>query len=160
MFRATNSPILRSTFWLYIELLVQCTDTAADRCHGSDAGRQQCRCIVPKAVYTVKKCSWGWANLSPETCRAELKKINKRKSFGILLVIYIVVQKSYGYTINNAASYTRTLTEGWTKGQAERRVEESGLHMTRFLCFKETPTFSQKQFTYTKILQNIIKPYE
>ena len=25
MFRATNSPILRSTFWLYIELLVQCT---------------------------------------------------------------------------------------------------------------------------------------
>jgi len=34
MFRATNSPILRSTFWLYVQLLVQCTDTAADRCHG------------------------------------------------------------------------------------------------------------------------------
>ena len=34
MFRATNSPILRSTFWLYIQLLVQFTDTAADRCHG------------------------------------------------------------------------------------------------------------------------------
>ena len=65
MFRATNSPILSSTFWLYIQLLVQCTETAADRC------------IIPKAVYTVKKCSWGWANLSPETCRAELKKINK-----------------------------------------------------------------------------------
>jgi len=32
MFRAKNSPILRSTFWLYIQLLVQCTDTAADRC--------------------------------------------------------------------------------------------------------------------------------
>ena len=27
--------------------------------------------------HTVKKCSWGWANLSPETCRADLKKINK-----------------------------------------------------------------------------------
>ena len=25
MFRATNSPILRSTFWLYIQLLVQYT---------------------------------------------------------------------------------------------------------------------------------------
>jgi len=35
-------------------------------------GRQQCPCIVPKAVYTVKKCSWGWANLSLETCSAEL----------------------------------------------------------------------------------------
>ena len=28
MFRATNSPILRSTFCLYIQLFVQCTDTA------------------------------------------------------------------------------------------------------------------------------------
>jgi len=34
MFRTTNPPILRSTFWLYIQLLVQCTDAAADRCHG------------------------------------------------------------------------------------------------------------------------------
>jgi len=32
MFRAKNSPILRSTFCLYLQLLVQCTDTAADRC--------------------------------------------------------------------------------------------------------------------------------
>jgi len=36
MFRATNSSILRSAFWLYIQVLVQCTDTAADRCHGWD----------------------------------------------------------------------------------------------------------------------------
>ena len=35
MFRATNSPILRSTLWLYIHLLVQCTDTAAN---GSSVG--------------------------------------------------------------------------------------------------------------------------
>jgi hypothetical protein len=40
-----------------------------------DTGRQQCRYIVPKAVYTVQNCSWGWANLSPETCRAELKRL-------------------------------------------------------------------------------------
>ena len=53
--------------------------------------RQQCRCIVPKAVYAVKKCSWGWANLSPETCRADFKKTNKRKSWCISLVAYIVV---------------------------------------------------------------------
>ena len=31
MFRATNSPILRSTFWLYIQLLVQCADIATGR---------------------------------------------------------------------------------------------------------------------------------
>jgi len=31
------------------------------------------QCIVPKAVYRVKKCSWGRANLSPETRRADLK---------------------------------------------------------------------------------------
>jgi hypothetical protein len=42
MFLATNSPILRSTFLLYIQLLVQCIDTAADRC------------VVPKAVYKSK----------------------------------------------------------------------------------------------------------
>ena len=34
--------------------------------------QQQCRYIVPKAVYTVKKCSLGWENLSPELS-AELK---------------------------------------------------------------------------------------
>ena len=28
---------------------------------------------------TVKKCSWGWANLSPETCRAELKRLINEK---------------------------------------------------------------------------------
>ena len=49
MFRATNSSILRTTFWLYIELLVQCTEIAADRwqvwdgvpsqtCHRSPVG--------------------------------------------------------------------------------------------------------------------------
>ena len=89
MFRATNSPILRSTFWLNIQLLVQCTDIVA--------GRQKYRCIVPKAVYTVKKCSWGWSSLSPETCRAD----SKRSINGIcciLLVAYIVVLTVHGLT--------------------------------------------------------------
>ena len=69
-------------FFDYIQFLVQCT------------GRQQCRCIIPKAVYTVKKCSWGWPNLSPETCRADFKKISKWKSCCILLVVYIVVVRA------------------------------------------------------------------
>ena len=66
MFRAINSPILRSTFLTVYTAFVQCT------------GRQQCRCIVTKAVCTVKKCSWGWANLSPETCRADFRRLIKR----------------------------------------------------------------------------------
>ena len=33
IFRATNSPILRNIFCLYIHFLVKRTDTAADRCH-------------------------------------------------------------------------------------------------------------------------------
>jgi hypothetical protein len=43
-----------------IQLLVQYSDAAADRRLGSDGtdnrvtGRQQCRCIVPKAVYAVE----------------------------------------------------------------------------------------------------------
>ena len=37
---------LQEHFWLYVQLLVQCTDIPA--------GRQQYRCIIPKAVYTVK----------------------------------------------------------------------------------------------------------
>jgi len=59
MFRATNSPILRSTFWLYIQLLVQSTDIAADRwqcCHRS----QQYQCIVQKAVQGYSKWLSGF----------------------------------------------------------------------------------------------------
>jgi hypothetical protein len=103
MFRATNSPILRSTFWLYTYsfwykaptlLPTSATVEMELTFHlNRGTGRQQCRCIVPKAVYTVKKCSWGWANLSPETCRAELKRLKNGKSCCILLVIYIVVLK-------------------------------------------------------------------
>ena len=81
MFQVTDSPILRSTFWLYIQLLVQCTDTAADQCHSWDG-----------------TSILMWANLSHETCWAHLKKINKRKSCCILLVVYIVVLMMHGHT--------------------------------------------------------------
>ena len=34
--------------------------------------------LYQKLYIQLKNCSWGWANLSPETCRADFKKINKR----------------------------------------------------------------------------------
>ena len=100
MFRATNSPIFRSTFWLYIQLLVQCTDIAV-------TGRQQYRCIVPKAVCRVKKCFWGWASLSPETCRADLKR-PMNEICCILLVAYIVVWNLAKYEEWRNFGFTRT----------------------------------------------------
>jgi len=54
MFRATNSPILRSNFWLYIELLVPNTDIATDwwPCHQSAEISVHCNktCICSKKV--------------------------------------------------------------------------------------------------------------
>ena len=35
--------------------------------------------FVPKALYAVKKYSWWWANLSPEICRADLKRLINEK---------------------------------------------------------------------------------
>ena len=34
--------------------------------------------VLYQKLYTVKNCSSGWANLSPETCKAELKRIIQR----------------------------------------------------------------------------------
>ena len=55
------------------------------------------QCIVRKAVYTVKKCSWGWASLSPETHRADLKRSLNRICY-ILLVAYIIDLLTHGLT--------------------------------------------------------------
>jgi hypothetical protein len=66
MFLATNSPILRSTFWLYIQLWYNAPI-------GSSVG------ALYQKLHIVKKCSWGWANLSPETCRADLKRLINEK---------------------------------------------------------------------------------
>ena len=69
-------------------------------------GRQQYRCIVPNSVYTIKKCSWRWASLSPETCRVDLKR-SINGIYCVLLVAYIVVLlMMHGRTNIN---FTRTL---------------------------------------------------
>ena len=103
MFRTTNSPILRSNFWLYIQLLVQCTDIAVDW--------QQYRCIVPKALYTVKKCSWGWASLSPETCRADLKRSMNGICCIVVLMMHDLTNIKYSaiFTLSDWGKSQRTL---------------------------------------------------
>jgi hypothetical protein len=50
------------------------TAVPSQPCHSSAAAR----CIVPK-LYIQLNCSSGWAKTSAETCRADFKKINKRK---------------------------------------------------------------------------------
>ena len=90
--------------------MVQCTDTAVDRYHGG-TGRQQCRCIVPKAVYTVKKCSWGWKNLSPETCRADLKTLIKRLiNEKVVASCWLLTQEQF----TDAPLYVTLSFEGFT----------------------------------------------
>ena len=60
MFRATNSPILRTLFDLYTQLLVQCTDTAADRCHGWDGvPSQPWHRSAAGSVHCTKSCIYS-----------------------------------------------------------------------------------------------------
>jgi len=54
MFRTTNSSILRSTFWPYTQLLVQCTACAAERCHRWDGVPSQRS--AAEAVHCTKSC--------------------------------------------------------------------------------------------------------
>ena len=74
-------------FWLYIQILVQCTDIAADR------WPVHCTKIC---IYS-QKCSWGWAILSPETCVADLKR-SINGNCCILLIAYIVILMIHGLT--------------------------------------------------------------
>ena len=76
VFQAMSSPIIRST-WLYLQLPILSTDTAADCIMDEmelhlihDTSRQQYRWTISGAVNTVKR-SWWWAKTSPETCRAD-----------------------------------------------------------------------------------------
>ena len=99
MFRATNSPILRSTFdciydfWYNVPTLLPTGVTVEmeRQFHlNRGAGQQQCRCIVPNAIYKVKNCSWWWANLSPETCRVDLKiLVNEKVVASCCLLIWL-----------------------------------------------------------------------
>ena len=108
MFRATISPILRSTlfdciysFW-YNALTLMPTGATVEmerQFHlNRGTGRRQCQCIVPKAVYTVKKS----APEDGRNCRPKhvglIKKINKGKSCCIWLVNYIVVLVVHSHT--------------------------------------------------------------
>ena len=71
--------------------------------------------IVPKTVYTVKILSWGWASLSPETCRADLKR-SINGICCILLVAYIVVLMMHGLTnIKFKHDLTGISTGDWQK---------------------------------------------
>ena len=51
--------------------------------------------LYQKLYIQLKMGSWGWANLLPETCRADFKKINQQKSCCILLVAYNIVLELY-----------------------------------------------------------------
>ena len=45
------------------------------------------------------KCSWRWANLSPEKCRANFEKLNKQKNWRILLVfLHRCTKMMHGHT--------------------------------------------------------------
>jgi len=59
--------------------------------------------IVPITVYTVKKCSRRWASLSAETCRTDLKKINRNINRRILLYLVGCLHKCS----NNAGTHER-----------------------------------------------------
>jgi hypothetical protein len=70
MFRAVFSPIIRSA-WLYLRYLAVFTQDAAGWYLGW-VETELCGLwgayILPDTVNTVK-CSWWWAQTSPETCR-------------------------------------------------------------------------------------------
>ena len=72
MFRGMFSPVIRSN-WLYLQLLMLST-VMTDY-------------ITSEAVNTVK-CSWWWAKISPEICRADWVQINKPKGCILLVISY------------------------------------------------------------------------
>jgi len=88
------------SFWFNAPILLPTGDrvemelSTSQPCHRAATISVHC---MPKAVYTVKKCSWGLASLSPETCEFDLK----RSVNGIccsLSVAYIVVLTMHGLT--------------------------------------------------------------
>ena len=107
IFRATNSPILRNIFWLHIKLLVQCTDNAPDRCHYWDwtsVPSQPWHRSAAVSVNCTKSCIYSpkvllrMGEFVSRNMLGWIKKINKRKSCCILLVVYIVVLIMHGHT--------------------------------------------------------------
>ena len=63
---STVAPVGSSVGALYQKLYIQ---SKSSQFHLNRLiGRQQCRCIVPKAVYTVKKCTYGNHIVQPTRC--------------------------------------------------------------------------------------------
>ena len=82
--------------------LVQRSDIAADRWQGWDgttvsAVGSNTGALYQSCIYS-QKCSWRWASLSPETCRADSNESIKRsinENYCILLVAYLVGLKYF-----------------------------------------------------------------
>ena len=81
-------------FWLYIQLLVQCTDTAAERCHGWDGTSFHLNRSAAMSVHCTKSCIYSQKvllRMDEFVARNMLgwfKKINKRKKL-LYLVGYL-----------------------------------------------------------------------
>ena len=91
MFWATHSPILRSIFWLYIQFLVQCTTSVADR---SAAEAVHC----PKSCMYSQKVRLRMGDCVARNMLGWFEKINKQKICCILLVVYFFVLMMHGHT--------------------------------------------------------------
>ena len=110
MFRLTNSPIFRSTFDCIYSFGTMHRYCCRPVTTLSPVGSN----IV--ALYQSQKCSWRWAKLSPETCRADSNRSIKRsinENCCILLVAYIVVTHN---TVLLTVFYSFVLqlyTRGW-----------------------------------------------
>ena len=80
MFRAIISPIIRSTY-LYLQpwynvpmLLPACNTDEVERSSTSSVFRPAATSVCYTKAVDTDKCYWGWAKLSPETCRADWNK--------------------------------------------------------------------------------------
>ena len=105
--------------------------------------RQQCRCIVPEAVYTVKKCSWGWANLRPETCWADLKRLINEK---VLASCWLFISLYWWCTLTQtSSSHTRT----HTRTRARALVRES---FRTAEMFQNSSGYSKSQCYFVRCL--------
>jgi len=113
-FGRQTRPSSRALLTVYTALL-KCIDIAADRWQGWDgtSSISNVGALWQSCTYS-QKCSWRWASLSPETCRADSNKSIKRsinENCCIMLVAYIVVLMMHGLT--NVKFSSRPLVPCW-----------------------------------------------
>jgi hypothetical protein len=137
MFRAIISPIIRST-WMYLQLYLWYT------C------RQQRRCII-NAVNIVKR-SWGWAKLSPETCRADLKGSIKPKLLHLVGCLYCCINDARSHKCHSTVRYilhnpslSNTWFIFWGGGGGGRTSGSNRLHSFFIFGNFEIQIFAWKQ---------------